>query len=300
MREKAQILDEFWIRILALLTMTCDHVGYFLTSMGYFADGSAGYNTGVVLRIIGRMAFPLFALMLAEGMRKSKNRERYLCRLAGLWALVFIVQSILVLSKSPYAINQAQAFTDLICCALFVYLLERKDWTRLLAALPLAWILISYAADVSETYASVHSLTSTWSAFIPAYVRAQYSLYGLLTFLGFYYAYPFADFFIKRSLQFSSASLEEYRQGKEYRSLVNLVGITSFFLINILFWAIAYFRGDLDPYSMGVQSYSVLAVFLLVCYNGKRGYDGKWFRYFEYSYYPVHLCIIALIFDLIF
>lgn len=300
MREKVQVLDSFWIKILAFLTMAIDHVGIFMTQMGYFPDNSVGMNVGLFFRIIGRLSFPLFALLLAEGMRKSKNREKYLCRLAGLWAFVFIIQAVLVLSKSTWMVNQEQAFTDLLCYALFIYLLERKDWTKALALLPLAWISLSYAADLSETYAAANNLTSTWSAAIPLFTRCAYSLYGFLIFLGFYYAYPLSELFIKKSLQNPAMSLEEYRQTKEYRSLINLVGITFFFLINLVFWAATYGRPDLDPYQMGTQAYSVLAIFLLVCYSGKRGYDSKWFRYVEYAFYPTHLAIIALIFDLIF
>jgi hypothetical protein len=29
MREKSQVLSEFWIKILAILTMTLDHIGAF-------------------------------------------------------------------------------------------------------------------------------------------------------------------------------------------------------------------------------------------------------------------------------
>jgi hypothetical protein len=300
MREKVQFLDSFWIKILAFLTMALDHIGYFLTEMGYFADNSVGMNLGILFRVIGRLSFPLFALLLAEGMRKSKNREKYICRLAGLWAFIFIVQAILYLAKSPYAINQEQAFTDLLCYALFVYLVERKDWTKVLALIPLAWIALSYAADVSEVYSGAHQMTSYWSASFPIFTRGAYSLYGFLIFLGFYYAYPLADLFIKKSLQNPAMSLEEYHQSKEYRSLVNLVGITFLLVINLLFWAATYGRKDLDPYQMGTQAYSVLSIFFLVCYSGKRGYDSKFFRYVEYLFYPVHLAIIALVFDLIF
>ena len=65
MKEKALCLSEFVLKVVAIITMTLDHLGIFLNA--YFAEGSAAYLTGNVFRILGRIAFPLFAFMLAEG-----------------------------------------------------------------------------------------------------------------------------------------------------------------------------------------------------------------------------------------
>lgn len=54
------------LKIVAMLTMLCDHVGfYLLPEMG-------------ILRIIGRLSFPIYAFMIAEGCRYTKNRTKYL------------------------------------------------------------------------------------------------------------------------------------------------------------------------------------------------------------------------------
>ena len=63
------------LKLLALLAMTCDHVG--LQLLPQF----------IILRIIGRLAAPLFACMVAEGCRYTHNRGRYLGRLLGMAAL---------------------------------------------------------------------------------------------------------------------------------------------------------------------------------------------------------------------
>lgn len=63
------------LKLLALLAMTCDHVG--LQLLPQF----------IILRIIGRLAAPLFAYMIAEGCRYTHNRGRYLGRLLGMAAL---------------------------------------------------------------------------------------------------------------------------------------------------------------------------------------------------------------------
>ena len=57
------------IKLIAIITMLIDHVGY-----AFFPDM-------VILRIIGRIALPLFALELARGRRRTRSIEKYLARL---------------------------------------------------------------------------------------------------------------------------------------------------------------------------------------------------------------------------
>lgn len=63
------------LKILAMIAMTCDHVGLqLLPQVGF-------------LRIIGRLALPIYAYMIAEGCRYTHDRRAYLLRLAGLGAV---------------------------------------------------------------------------------------------------------------------------------------------------------------------------------------------------------------------
>jgi hypothetical protein len=54
------------LKIIALIAMTCDHVGVQL-----FPDL-------LLLRIIGRLAMPIYAYMIAEGCRHTRNMGKYL------------------------------------------------------------------------------------------------------------------------------------------------------------------------------------------------------------------------------
>lgn len=63
------------LKIIAVITMTIDHVGLYL-----LAYDSPGY---IACRIIGRIAFPLFAFMIAEGFYHTRNVNKYFCRLLG-------------------------------------------------------------------------------------------------------------------------------------------------------------------------------------------------------------------------
>lgn len=60
------LLNNNQLKIIALISMTIDHIGVQL-----FPDL-------IILRIIGRLAFPIFAYMIAEGCLYTKNKRKYL------------------------------------------------------------------------------------------------------------------------------------------------------------------------------------------------------------------------------
>ena len=62
------------LKILAMVTMTLDHVGLSLLPQ---------YP---VLRLLGRLAMPIYAFLIAQGCRHTRSRGRYLLRLFGLGA----------------------------------------------------------------------------------------------------------------------------------------------------------------------------------------------------------------------
>jgi len=61
-------LNNFYLKILALLFMTIDHVGVI-------------FQLGDIYRIIGRLAFPLFAFLIYQGYIHTRNRLHYFLRL---------------------------------------------------------------------------------------------------------------------------------------------------------------------------------------------------------------------------
>jgi hypothetical protein len=58
------------LKVIALVAMTLDHIGVILLP------------TWTVLRIVGRLAFPIFAYMVAEGCHYTHDRRRYLAGIA--------------------------------------------------------------------------------------------------------------------------------------------------------------------------------------------------------------------------
>ena len=297
-REKAQILNEFVLKLFAMLFMTLDHVGLFLLS--YL--GSAN-TLGLCFRAAGRIAFPLFAFMLAEGIRKSNHKERYLISLAGMWALVSIAQVVLYYGFSFTAIKTStNAFTDLLLGGLFLYCLNYLEGKKkLFSLIPLLAVIGSYAFSVCIL--NIPSLSEA-----PYFLLAGYSLYGFPMIVGFYYAKNVVDKISARYLEGSGQSLEIFQESRAYQGLLNMLSCCVLFLVTLICWGISYIPSvQLDVVVMHAtsngqvgQTWCLLAIIPLLLYNGKRGPDSKPFRIFSYAYYPMHIAIIFGIFYLIF
>lgn len=67
------------LKILAMISMTCDHVGLQLLPDWW------------ILRVIGRLALPIYAYMIAEGCRHTHDRKKYFLRIALLAAVCQVV-----------------------------------------------------------------------------------------------------------------------------------------------------------------------------------------------------------------
>ena len=67
------------LKILAALFMTIDHIGVIL------------FPRVLALRIIGRLALPIFAFMIAEGCKYTRNKKKYFGMVFGLGAICQIV-----------------------------------------------------------------------------------------------------------------------------------------------------------------------------------------------------------------
>ena len=80
-------------------------------------------------------------------------------------------------------------------------------------------------------------------------------------------------------------------------SIVIIVVITFLYLISFI--QINNVR-VFDHYTMSIEIYALLSPLMIFFYNGKRGYNKKWFQYGAYLYFPVHIVIIFLIFTLIY
>ena len=76
---KIKCLSNNTLKIIACISMFCDHLGFLV-----FPDQ-------IIYRIIGRIAFPIFAFMLAEGAFYTKNKIKHLLIIGWLAIIMQIV-----------------------------------------------------------------------------------------------------------------------------------------------------------------------------------------------------------------
>lgn len=126
------------LKIIALIAMTCDHVGKELLPQFQ------------ILQIIGRLAFPIFAYMVAEGCIHTKSKKKYLLTmiiLAFLCQIVYYIAekslyqcvlvtfsvSIMLIITLDYAIKSKKIWGYILCISAFVL--------AIFVCLILPWIL---------------------------------------------------------------------------------------------------------------------------------------------------------------
>ena len=63
------------LKVIALVSMVADHCAYYLME-----HGTHLYE---IMRCFGRIAFPVFAFLIAEGFRHTRNRMKYFLQLLG-------------------------------------------------------------------------------------------------------------------------------------------------------------------------------------------------------------------------
>ena len=103
-------LNTFVLKWIAIASMLLDHVG------AIFLPGQ------LWLRIIGRMAFPIFAYLLVEGFVYTSNVKKYMMRL-GVFALISEIAYDLAFFGVPLEFSHQNVFCTLFLGILMLYLL---------------------------------------------------------------------------------------------------------------------------------------------------------------------------------
>lgn len=211
------------LKLLALAAMTVDHIGAYL------------FPYVLWLRIIGRLAFPIFAYMIAQGCRYTRSMGKYLgtmavfslvCQAVDFFARGSLYQSILV------------TFTMSIGLIWLLQQAQRKG-SVLWAVL---WLMgIAAAYWICQCLPQLLPGTD---------FQVDYGFIGVLIPVGVYLC-----------------------KGKAWEMVVLPL------LLALL---------CMDSYY--IQWYSLLAVPLIMLYNGQRG---KWnLKWLFHIYYPAHLVVI--------
>lgn len=207
------------LKIIAAIFMTIDHIGVLI-----FPDQ-------IIWRILGRLALPIFAFMIAQGCKYTRNRRKYFGMVFGLGAV----------------------------CQIVYYLFDGSMYLS---------ILITFSLSILTIYALQYwkQQKTPFSAFV--FAGAVAAVYGLNRVLTIDYG------FWGCMLPVFAALPHKTKYDRDQLSTA-LLGLGLIFLSS----------------STGLlQFFSLIALPLLFCYNGRRGKANL--KYFFYIFYPVHLVVL--------
>lgn len=146
------------LKLIAVLSMVADHIGYTLycgilgATLESAPDYPVIYRLYLVSRLLGRIAFPIFAYLLVEGFFHTHSRKQYILRM-GFFALISEIPFNLFLSGSlSYPRHQNVFFTFLIGLCMMAVMDEIRrrifgeaglvlQLLAVIAASGLAWVL---------------------------------------------------------------------------------------------------------------------------------------------------------------
>ena len=219
------------LKLIACLFMLCDHVGIILLQQV------------VALRIIGRLAFPIFAFFIAEGCKYTNNKIRYFLQIFILGVIFFVFQ---YFATANILLN---IFITFSCSIVLVYVLgfakrnlfaQNKSTLKIVFSIALFCLL----------------LFCCWM--LCYYVQVDYAFWGILLPVFF----SLVDF----------SSVEEKPYIARFDNLYCKLALGLVCLVLISLTAI-----------LSYEWVSIFSLLLLLLYNGERGSKKlKYFFYIFY------------------
>ena len=256
------------LKNVAVITMTIDHATAFLLKNYLQSQGVLRYYDNFWYafgRDIGRIAFVLYAFMLAEGAYKTSNKGKYALRLLILAGISIVPHSYCNIGK-PFNPQDLNIFFLLFLGLITIYAWDwLKDQVRQKnLSILLRILLLAASCAISEL------------------LKMEYGLMGILLIMVFY-IYRFD----LRKLMISGA-------------LVTTVGYMLHVVVisGTVNWIQAHSNNLVESLlrSDRTQVFGILALPFIYFYNGQKGRQLP--KMFYYLYYPVHLGIIALLLHL--
>lgn len=122
------------LKIIAAIAMVIDHIGAYL------------FPHLIILRIIGRLAYPIFAYMIAEGFEHTKNRKKYLLRMVVMAMLLQLGYAAVM--KSAYQCIFVTFSMSIALCMVADNAIKRNNPLNFTLSVVGVWIVTSVLPDV--------------------------------------------------------------------------------------------------------------------------------------------------------
>lgn len=260
-------LNSFEIKVLALILMTFDHIHYMFVGV-----------TGVPVwfTILGRISAPLFIFMVANGMRYTRSREKYLLRLL----IGSLGMSLLNKTLGSYLVHPAGAmmfaniFSTLFLICFYIYLGQKvkegiiqkkygKVMLSILGMLIPIMVSVFLMMIIGQTQPNLVGMNILMM--IPSLMFTEGGFMYVILGIGFYLC----------------------GSSKTKQTVFYVIYCIILFVINILGGVTI-----VQLFTTDIQWFMVFALPIILLYNNEKGTSMKYFFYF---YYPIHLYVLLFL-----
>lgn len=257
-------MNSFWLKILGILCMTMDHIGVYIYKL------PIGIHP---LRVIGRIAAPLFLYVTVNSLYYTKHKKIYLARLYCFHVVIGFFAEIIFEFGNKYfgQYEQFSIFPMFIYTILIILCIEnyrnseKEYWVKRIIKLFLklvAIILVPFiVVSLFPGYENLLNIV------IPNILIVPYSPFFIIMGVLWY-------FFRNKRTQVLVLCVF---------SFLSLVGTYIFSYMNSWVFT-SYFNAN--------QFWMILFAPILLLYDGKKGKNSKWFFYL---YYPIHIFFLMFV-----
>ena len=126
---KLKLLSGSGLKLIAVISMLADHFAVaFYSAESFLAEPmfsvfTKGITLYFMLRSVGRLAFPLFCFLMAEGFYYTKNLKKYILTILG-FALISEIPFNLMVNGKVFFFGKQNVFFTLFFGALILYILK--------------------------------------------------------------------------------------------------------------------------------------------------------------------------------
>ena len=147
MRKK--LLPQEMLKLIACITMLIDHFGYAIVPRLAIANAEV---ICYICRIIGRLSFPIYCFLLAEGMRHTRNPGKYFLRLGCGMLLAELPYDLMRYGKVYWG-SQSVMLT-LLLGAIMIFCMQKlgDGIMKLLAIFPFVANFVHYPDQLADSF----------------------------------------------------------------------------------------------------------------------------------------------------
>lgn len=250
--KKLKFINSNALKILAMAFMLLDHLWATIIPDNQW------------MTCVGRLAFPIFAYLIAEGYAHTSDFKKYAKRLFIFGLISEIPFNLMSSGSFVYPFHQNVMFT------LLLGLLSIREIDRIKQA---------FRSDDEKKQIAKKSALCLLKILLFLLIGAvgfvDYGALGIAVIIAFY---------LFRNVKFGW--------------IFQTAALVMLFIVTFKGQELVFTLMN-NEIHLPIQGFGVLAMLPLGLYNGTRGKGGKWLKYAFYWFYPVHMAVIYLIWKFI-